>query len=40
MLVAAQLSVPGSYLPPVFNGSKFSSSPPQTTISVPVHTVV
>ena len=39
MLVAVQLLVPGLYLPPVFNGSKFAN-PPQTIISVPVHTAV
>jgi hypothetical protein len=38
-LVAAQLSVLGSYLPPVLTGLK-SSDPPQTIISVPVHTAV
>ena len=39
VLVAAQLSVSGSYLPPVFN-SLLSSNPPQTIISLPVHTAV
>ena len=38
MLVAVQLSVLGWYLPPVF--SKALPSPPQTIISLPVHTAV
>jgi len=39
MLVALQLSVLGLYLPPV--AQKFEESlPPQTIISVPVHTAV
>src|SRR5437879_8259781 len=42
MLVAVQLSVLGSYSPPVFNSWKPLSSkyPPQTIISLPVHTAV
>jgi hypothetical protein len=40
MLVAVQLLVPGLYLPPVFSGRKFSSIPPQTTISLPVQIAV
>ena len=39
VLVAVQLSVPGLYLPPVFKRSA-SSDPPQTIISLPVHTAV
>ena len=38
MLVAVQLSVPGSYLPPVFKG--WGAHPPQTIISLPVQTAV
>jgi len=38
VLVAIQLSVPGLYRPPVFN--KPLLVPPQTIISVPVHTAV
>ena len=38
VLVAAQLSVVGLYLAPVFR--KLLSSPPQTIISLPVHTAV
>jgi hypothetical protein len=30
----------GLYLPPVFNAKKFSSSPPQTIISLPLQTAV
>ena len=37
VLVAVQLSVLGSYLPPVFKWSE-PSVPPQTIISLPVHT--
>ena len=37
VLVAVQLSVLGLYLPPVF---KLRCSPPQTIISLPVHTAV
>src|SRR5438094_10216717 len=40
MLVAIQLSVLGLYLPPVFNGRKFPPTPPQTIISLPLHTAV
>ena len=40
VLVAVQLSVLGSYLPPVFKTSKLRLSPPQTIISLPVHTAV
>jgi len=36
VLVAVQLSVLGLYLPPVFN----APNPPQTIISLPVHTAV
>ena len=39
MLVAVQLSVPGSYLPPVFRSVE-TPTPPQTIISLPVHTAV
>ena len=38
MLVAVQLSVVGLYLPPVFKSPPFV--PPQTIISLPVHTAV
>jgi hypothetical protein len=38
MLVAVQLSVPGLYLPPVLK--KLPLYPPQTIISLPVHTAV
>ena len=37
VLVAVQLSVVGSYLPPVLNSE---GSPPQTIISLPAHTAV
>ena len=40
VLVAVQLSVLGLYLPPVFKQEKLSSCPPQTIISLPVHTAV
>jgi hypothetical protein len=42
MLVAVQLSVPGLYLPPVFREWLGPSEkyPPQTIISLPVHTAV
>ena len=40
VLVAVQLSVPGSYLPPVFNDELAFSSPPHTIISPPVQTAV
>jgi len=39
VLVAVQLSVPGLYRPPVFK-SLLKSFPPQTIISLPVHTAV
>jgi hypothetical protein len=39
VLVAVQLSVLGSYLPPVFKLSK-RWAPPQTIISLPVQTAV
>jgi hypothetical protein len=39
VLLAIQLSVAGLYLPPVFNGTP-GDNPPQTIISLPVHTVV
>ena len=39
VLVAVQLLVLGSYLPPVFK-ALFPSVPPQTIISLPVHTAV
>ena len=39
VLVAVQLSVLGLYLPPVFKLPK-SPIPPQTIISLPVHTAV
>jgi hypothetical protein len=38
-LVAVQLSVLGLYLPPVFK-MKMLPTPPQTIISLPVHTAV
>jgi hypothetical protein len=38
VLVAVQLSVLGSYLPPVFKAPP--PSPPQTIISLPLHTAV
>jgi hypothetical protein len=38
VLVAVQLSVLGSYLPPVFNSTAIN--PPHTIISLPVHTAV
>ena len=40
MLVDVQLSVLGLYLPPVFRGTPLEPNPPQTIISVPVHTAV
>jgi len=42
MLVAVQLSVPGSYLPPVFAypPGKVGLYPPQTIIWLPVQTAV
>src|SRR5258707_13491654 len=39
VLVAVQLSVPGLYRPPVFK-KLLLSVPPQTIISLPVHTAV
>jgi hypothetical protein len=39
MVVAVQLSVLGLYIPPVFT-SFDPSYPPQTIISLPVHTAV
>ena len=39
MLLATQLFVTGLYLPPVFKPALLFS-PPQTTISLPVHTAV
>ena len=39
VLVAVQLSVPGSYRPPVFKKPP-PLPPPQTIISLPVHTAV
>ena len=39
MLVAVQLSVPGLYLPPVLK-ILGNIDPPQTIISLPVHTAV
>jgi hypothetical protein len=40
VLVAVQLSVLGLYLPPVFQNLPMISTPPQTIISLPVHTAV
>jgi hypothetical protein len=41
VLVAVQLSVLGLYLPPVFKiGPPQPSCPPQTIISLPLHTAV
>ena len=40
VLVAVQLSVPGLYLPPVFKVAAVINAPPQTIISLPVHTAV
>ena len=40
LLVAIQLSLPGSYPPPVSRTRGKPSSPPQTIISMPVHTAV
>jgi hypothetical protein len=39
-LVAIQLSPPGLYLPPVFKWLLVALAPPQTIISLPVHTPV
>ena len=40
MLVAVHEFVLGLYRPPVFNGTVFARSPPQTIISLPVQTAV
>jgi hypothetical protein len=40
MLVAVQLLVPGLYLPPVLKKMLGPVNPPQTIISLPVHTAV
>ena len=40
MLVGVQLAVAGLYLPPELKVKPFGPPPPQTTISVPVHTAV
>jgi len=40
MLVAVQLLVLGLYLPPVLKRSPLSLSPPQTIISLSVHTAL
>ena len=40
MLVAVQLSVLGLYLPPVLKLLSADTLPPQTIISLPVHTAV
>ena len=42
VLVSIQLSMMGSYLPPVSKNTKECDSPPppQTIISLPVHTAV
>src|SRR5215831_15508020 len=40
MLVAVQVSVPGLYLPPVLKLGPGLPTPPQTIISLPVHTAV
>src|SRR5881394_1326596 len=40
VVVAVQLSDMGSYFPPVSSTRRFSSIPPQTIISLPVHTAV
>ena len=40
VLVGVQLSVLGLYLPPVFKPLMRSVVPPQTIISLPVHTAV
>jgi hypothetical protein len=39
-LVALQLSALGWYLPPVLKGGEPPTNPPQTIISLPVHTAV
>ena len=38
--VGAHVSLAKLYRPPVLNGTKFASQPPQTIISVPVQTAV
>jgi hypothetical protein len=40
VLVAVQLFVPGLYLPPSLNKLPTLLAPPQTIISLPVHTAV
>ena len=40
VLVAVQLSVLGLYLPPVLRTKLIPSCPPQTIISLPVHTAL
>src|SRR5262245_41709850 len=40
VVVGVQVSVLGSYLPPVFTGGPMAPAPPQTTISLLVHTAV
>ena len=40
MLVGIQLSPVGLYLPPVLQSLNVESTPPQTVISLPVHTAV
>jgi hypothetical protein len=40
VLVDVQLSVPGSYLPPVLKKVPTKSPPPQTIISLPLQTAV
>ena len=40
VLVSIQVSVLGLYLPPVFVMRPTSANPPQTIISLPVHTAV
>ena len=40
MLVAVHEFVLALYRPPVFNGTRFARSPPQTIISLPVQTAV
>jgi hypothetical protein len=40
VLVAVQLSLLGSYLPPVLKPLPLLSAPPQMIISLPVHTAV
>jgi len=40
VLVAVQLSVPGLYLPPVLKYVGPDAAPPQTIISLPVHTAL